>query len=40
MGAASGASLWTCSVTNPICLRRRCRWGIRRLRQSLTARWR
>ena len=35
-GSAGGPSLWSCSVTNPVCLRRRCRRGMRRLRWRLT----
>jgi hypothetical protein len=34
-GVIGGTAWRACSITNPVCLRRHCRWGLRRLRHSL-----
>ena len=34
-GRFSRTSIWSYSIASPICLRRRCRWGLRRLRRRL-----
>ena len=37
-GVTGGTSLWSCSVANALCLRRRCRCSLRRMRNGLVRR--